>query len=106
MAGKADRCLERQLAADIGRIELERVHGLADALAQRGVVDGRFVDDGTTIDDAPLRECVRETMYALELDPADIGGELTFEASIGFAGHSSDEADAERRAKTLSSPPS
>ncbi len=41
-----------------------------------------IVDDHTTLADPQVRDCVRDTMYALEIDPAQIEGDLTFELAM------------------------
>jgi hypothetical protein len=54
-------------------------------------------EDRTTIADPQVRECVRETMYAIELDPARIGTVLTFEIAVS-ASEKSRESDEQLRA--------
>jgi RNA polymerase sigma factor (sigma-70 family) len=44
-----------------------------------------IVEDGTTIKDPDIRECIRETMYAIELDPAAVSGTLAFETVLRLA---------------------
>jgi RNA polymerase sigma-70 factor (ECF subfamily) len=55
------------------------------------VTDVTFIEDQTTVADLPMRECIRETMYAIEVDPAAIPGELTFETAVSLS--SSGEPD-------------
>ncbi|MGE0547909.1 MAG: hypothetical protein AB7O24_20250 [Kofleriaceae bacterium] len=51
----------------------------------------RIVDDNgkelepTTLDDAEVHECIRETMYAIEIDPPPHGGTVTVRYPLAFA---------------------
>jgi hypothetical protein len=50
--------------------------GLVDAL--------EFMEDYSTIDNANMRECMRESMYALELDPPPEGMQVGREITLRF----------------------
>ncbi|MGE3547868.1 MAG: hypothetical protein AB7L28_28340, partial [Kofleriaceae bacterium] len=69
-----------------------------------GVITDSFVqpagqrtvdDDGkqlpaTTLDDAEVHECIRETMYAIEIDPPTHGGSVRVNYPLAFAPDSAD----------------
>lgn len=40
---------------------------------------------GTSIDDALMRECVQETMYAIQIDPPKHGGQIEVEYPFAFS---------------------
>ena len=41
-----------------------------------GLIEDSKVVEGTTIEDASLRECIQETMYALEMHAPEQGGRV------------------------------
>jgi len=49
------------------------------------VVEDSKILDNSTITDASLLECVRETMYALELEPPERGGRVVVVYPFKFA---------------------
>ena len=81
-------CAERRRAAvpdlPAGRI---RVRCTIDSEPDVGAVisSSEIVPDGTTVTDPELLECVRETMYAMEIDQSLISGSMTFETAMAIA---------------------
>jgi RNA polymerase sigma factor (sigma-70 family) len=53
-----------------------------------GVVSASRIDDANSdLTDPAFRECVQETMYALEIDPPASGGVVSFKYPFGFDTH-------------------
>lgn len=52
-----------------------------------------IVDDATTVTDPDLRECIQETMYAIQIDPPSDGGTVTVNYPFVFASHDPSEPD-------------
>lgn len=51
-----------------------------------GMIDDSAIKaDGTTIDDAQMRECVQETMYAIRIDPPQHGVIIEVEYPFAFS---------------------
>ena len=46
------------------------------------ISSSEIVEDGTTIDDPDILDCVRETIASVELDPAEVAGEFAFETVV------------------------
>ena len=57
------------------------------------VSSSEIVESATTVVDAETRECIRQTMYAIEIDPAEVAGKMIFETELAFAA-SQEAADA------------
>jgi hypothetical protein len=58
-----------------------------------GVVDDAKLGDGTTIDDAELRTCMRESMMSVTFDAPPEGGEVTVIYPIRFSPEDDDGGD-------------
>lgn len=75
---------QRQDPALAGQLRIEIVIGGEPDVG--GLVESsRILDEGTTIKDAALHECIRETMYGLELVAPAEGGRVTSHISLAFS---------------------
>lgn len=50
------------------------------------ISSSEIIENGTTIQDPEVRECVKETIAAVELEPAEVPGEFAFETSVEMRG--------------------
>ncbi len=88
-------CYEQRLSS---RLELEgtivvrfTIEGDPDV---GGLVGSSEIDpDGTTLDDQKLQECIRETMYAMELDPPTSAAVLKVRYPLAFRPTASEDSD-------------
>jgi RNA polymerase sigma-70 factor (ECF subfamily) len=69
-------------AASEGQI---KIRCTVDSEPEVGAVisSSEIVDADTTVANPQVRDCIRDTMYAIELDPAEIPASVTFETLIG-----------------------